>query len=407
MRILLIHNHYRSNAPSGENLNFHELCRMLAGAGHDLEILERHSDEIAERDPRAVVEAALLTAWNPLNDAKIAATVHKFEPHLAHVENTFPLFSPSVFWGLSRLGVPSVAGIHNYRSWCAAGIAYRDGHPCRKCLAQASVMPALRHGCYKRSRLATLPLAATIALHRQLGTLKNKPRLLIANSEFMRESLIEYGVPGERVVAIPNFVRDVGVQIGWTERAHRVLFVGRLDAEKGAADAVRAWALLSGEAPILEIVGDGPQRSELEALVRELDLSGRVRFIGRVSPAEVSDRMSRSKLVVFPSRWDETFGRGVVEAYAHSVPALAAQIGALPELIERGQTGEVFAPGDPQQLAERVRALFADERQLQRMAHHARGHYTQRYTPTATIRRLESAYALALTPPTAAVARHD
>lgn len=396
MRILLIHNHYRSSMPSGENVSFQNIGKLLAESGHEVRTFERHSDDITAGRPVALIEAALLTPWNPLNTAALAQAVEHFAPDLAHVENTFPLLSPSVYWTLSRLGVPTVASVRNYRSWCASGIAYRDGRPCRACLEQSSVLPALRYGCYKGSRAATAPLAATIALHRRLGTLSDKPRLLIANSEFMRESLIEYGVPGERVVAVPNFVRDPGVQIAWPDRAHRVLFVGRLDPEKGAADVIRAWALLPHGSPVLEIIGDGPQRGELEQLAHSLRQSERVRFIGRVSPSEVSARMAHSKLIVFPSRWYETFGRGVIEAYAHAVPALAAQIGALPELIVRGHTGEVFSPGDYQEIAARVQQIFADEARMQRMAQQARSHYLSHYTPGAALDRLESAYTRAL-----------
>lgn len=393
MRILLIHAHYRSDVPSGENLNFRALQRMLVGAGHEVRTFERHGDEVLQLRPTAVVEAALLTPWNPMTARALAAVVRDFRPDLAHVENTFPLLSPSVLWTLDRMGIPTVAGIHNYRSWCAAGVAYRDGRPCRDCLVRSSVWPALRHGCYKGSRLATIPLAATIALHRRLATLATRPRLLIANSEFMRDSLVAYGVPGERIVSIPNFVSDPGGPVPWENRDHRVLFAGRLGAEKGAADLVRAWALLPADAPTLEILGDGPQRHSLEALAAELRLERRLRFTGRVAPAEVSRRMAHSKLVVFPSRWYETFGRGIVEAYAHGVPALASRIGALPELIVRGSTGELYEAGDSAQLAMRVQGLFADDDLLAEMARRARARYLQGYTPAATLARLQAAYA--------------
>ncbi|MEQ1438046.1 glycosyltransferase family 4 protein [Fontimonas sp. SYSU GA230001] len=396
MRILLIHSHYRSSMPSGENVSFQSIRNLLAEAGHVVETFERHSDDIAATRPLALFEAALLTPWNPLNHGRLARTVAHFRPDLAHVENTFPLLSPSVYWTLARLGVPTVASIRNYRSWCAAGIAYRDGMPCRACLDRASVRPALQHGCYRASRPATVPLAATIALHRRLGTLKNKPRLLIANSAFMRQSLIESGIPGDRIVAVPNFVRDSGATTAWKDRDHRVLFVGRLDPEKGAADLVRAWALLPEAAPSLEIIGDGPQRRALEALAAAHGPSGRVHFTGRLDPAEVSARMARAKLIAFPSRWYETFGRGVIEAYAHAVPALVARIGALPELVEPGRTGEIFAPGDAADLASCVQRLFADESRLQRMAQLARARYAQNYSPGVVLERLQAAYAQAL-----------
>jgi glycosyltransferase involved in cell wall biosynthesis len=406
MRVLLIHNHYRSSMPSGENVSFRSIATVLAQSGHEVDTFERHSDDIAKGRPRALIEAGLFASWNPFNGGALASAVRRFAPDIAHVENTFPLLSPSVYWTLSRLGVPVVASMRNYRSWCAAGIAYRDEAPCRLCLDRASVLPALRHGCYKNSRIATVPVAGTIALHRQLRTLSRQVRLVIANSEFLRRSMIDYGVPGERVVVNPNFVNEPARQIPWAQRDNRVVFVGRLGAEKGAADLVHAWSLLPHDAPVLDIVGDGPALGELQTLTRSLGQTGRIRFLGRVTPAEVAERLATSRLLVFPSRWYETFGRGVIEAYAHGVPALVAEIGALPELVVDGHTGRSFAAGDVAQLAARVRELFADPAQLERMGLAARARYLEHYTSTAALKRLEAIYARALQAPAATGARY-
>jgi glycosyltransferase involved in cell wall biosynthesis len=396
MRILLVHSHYRSAAPSGENQNFRALERILADAGHEIARFERHGDEVLARRPGALLEAALLTPWNPISTRRLATAVREFRPDLVHVENTFPLLSPAVFWTLARMGIPSVAGMHNYRAWCAAAVAYRAGAPCRLCLESGSVLPAIRHGCYKQSRLATAPVAAGIALHRRLRTWGTRPGMLIANSEFLRRSLIEAGIASERIATSPNFVRDPGVPPPTDAREPRVVFVGRLDQEKGAADLIRAWALLPRGAPQLDIIGDGPQRGAVEELARTLGQSERLRFLGQIPPQAVSEHLRRARLLVLPSRCHETFGRGIVEAYAHAVPALAADIGALPELIERGETGELFAPGNIEQLAARVLALFADPAKLARMGQAGRSRYVREYTPQSVLHRLNAIYTRAV-----------
>ncbi len=396
MRVLLVHNYYRSSVPSGENINFDAQCALLAGAGHELRTFTRHSDDIERFNPAAWTEASLLNAWNPFAAARLRAEAASFRPDVVHVENTFPLISPAVFWAISKAGLPVVAGCHNYRLWCAAGVAYRDGAVCRLCLDRSSVLPGLAYACYKGSRLATIPVSASIALHKSLRTYSKGVDVLIANSGFLRDSLIEAGGAPEKIRVNPNFIADPAGHLPWSEREHRAVFVGRLGPEKGVADLVRAWLQLGPDAPMLDIIGEGSERLGIESLVAGHTLGGRIRLLGRLPYPQVSAILARSKLLIFPSRWYETFGRGVVEAYAHGVPVLAAAIGALPELIEPGKTGDVFMAGDTDDLLRKAQALLSAETKLADMAMQARAVYLQRYAPAAGLARLESIYAAAI-----------
>lgn len=396
MRILLVHNYYRSGVPSGENINFDAQRELLANAGHELRMFTRHSDEIARFNPGVWSEASLFNAWNPFAVARLRAELTSFRPDIVHIENTFPLISPAVFWAISKSDVPVVAGLHNYRLWCAAGVAYRAGAVCRLCLDRDSVLPGLAYGCYKGSRLATIPVAASIALHKALRTYSNSVDVLIANSGFLRDSLIEAGCAPEIIRVNPNFVADPAVPLPWSEREHRAVFVGRLGPEKGLADLVRAWLQLGPTAPSLDIIGEGPERQGIEAMLEAHNARDRIRLRGRLPYPQVSAKLARAKLLIFPSRWYETFGRGVIEAYAHGVPVLAASIGALPELIESGKTGDLFTAGDADDLLRKARALLSDEERLARMAAQARSAYLQRYTPHSALRRLDDMYLAAI-----------
>lgn len=396
MRVLLVHNYYRSSVPSGENINFDAQHALLAGTGHTLRTFTRHSDEMARFNPGAWGEASLFNAWNPFAVARLRAELANFGPDIVHVENTFPLISPAVFWAICKLNLPVVAGCHNYRLWCAAGVAYRAGAVCRLCLDRDSALPGIAYGCYKGSRLATIPVAANIALHKTLRTYSKCVDVLIANSRFLRDSLIEAGCAPEKIQVNPNVIADPAAQLPWSEREHRAVFVGRLGPEKGVADLVRAWLQLGPDAPLLDIIGDGPERQGLEAMLEGHGLRDRIRLLGRLPYPEVSAKLARAKLLIFPSRWYESFGRGAIEAYAHGVPVLAASIGALPELIEPGRTGDLFLAGDADDLLRKARALLSDEAKLADMAVQARIAYLQRYTPAAGVARLEAIYATAI-----------
>jgi glycosyltransferase involved in cell wall biosynthesis len=168
--------------------------------------------------------------------------------------------------------------------------------------------------------------------------------------------------------------------------------VCRLAEEKGIDTALAAWKLLDGVMP-LKIVGDGP----MAPLVRDAVARGPgIEWLGRRPLAEVCDLIGRAAVLVFPSRCYETFGRVIVEAFAKGTPVVASNMGAMADLVEDGQTGALFEPGNPDALAAQVRRLAASPRILQPMRTAARREYELRYTGAINHERLMQAYRVAL-----------
>jgi hypothetical protein len=203
MKVLLVHNFYGSSAPSGENTAFLAEADLLRQQGHTVIEFTRHSDTLRQQGPVGSVRGALSTPWNPFNLYRLRRTIERERPHIMHVHNTFPLLSPSVFYAAKDSGTATVMTIHNYRVFCAAAVPMRDGLPCSACLDRKAVFPALTNGCYRGSRLATVPLALKIALHRALGTWNNKIDALIALTQFQRATLVEAGLPEDSVYVKP------------------------------------------------------------------------------------------------------------------------------------------------------------------------------------------------------------
>jgi glycosyltransferase involved in cell wall biosynthesis len=108
-------------------------------------------------------------------------------------------------------------------------------------------------------------------------------------------------------------------------------FAGRLAPEKGLELLLRAVARIP-EAQ-LEIAGEGPLRSPLEALARSLGIASRVRFLGWISLDRISDLHRRAAAVCVPSLWPEPFGYVAAEAMAAERPVVAADDGAFRELL--------------------------------------------------------------------------
>ena len=146
----------------------------------------------------------------------------------------------------------------------------------------------------------------------------------------------------------------------------RLVVVGSLTREKGIEVALRALAHLGGEFPDLRfyVVGDGPLRSELEALAGRLGLTARVDFVG--IQQDVRSYFAGCDLVLMPSL-REGMGLAAVEAMAAERAVVASRTGGLPEVVAEDETGLLVPPSDAQALAAAVAALLRDPQRRQAM----------------------------------------
>lgn len=137
--------------------------------------------------------------------------------------------------------------------------------------------------------------------------------------------------------------------------ARILLSVSRLTAQKGIDTAVRALAALPGDT-VLVVLGEGPERTRLESLARELGVESRVFLPGRVP--DVAAWLGRADVYVHPARW-EGFGLAVLEAMVCGLPVVATDVSSLPELVVDGETGVLVRPDDAPALARAVERALA------------------------------------------------
>jgi glycosyltransferase involved in cell wall biosynthesis len=213
--------------------------------------------------------------------------------------------------------------------------------------------------------------------------------IYISLTEFAKQKFIAGGFPAEKIIVKPNFVHpDPGVGDGSGGYA---LFVGRLSVEKGLDTLLAAWNYLEGKVP-LKIIGDGPLADEVVESVKRLP---KVEWLGRRPMSEVHKLMGEAMFLVFPSKWYETFGRVAVEAFAKGTPVIAANIGAIAELVDSGRTGLLFSPGNPEDLANKVQLAVANQSLLAQMRQEARTEFESKYTAQQNYYRMIAIYELA------------
>jgi glycosyltransferase involved in cell wall biosynthesis len=394
MHILVVHNRYASAQPSGENKVVDQEVELLRAAGHRVEVFERRSDSIAARSLLGKVAVPLLVPWNPAVRAELAARLRTERPDVVHVHNVFPLLSPAVLAACADAGVPVVATLHNYTQICPPGTLQRDGRPCTECVGSAVPLPAVRHGCYRSSRLATVPLAVSLSVNRRRWWSGVERFFCISTAQ--RDVLVRAGMPAERLALKHNFVPDPGPEARRVGDGEHLLYLGRLAEAKGVRLLMAAWdeiAASGGVGVPLVIAGAGPLEREVTAWADGRD---DVRYVGLYDTAQCQKAIARSVAVVAPSTWLEAFGLVVVEAMAAGVPTVAAGHGAFVELVEDGVTGLLHRPGEPASLASCIRRIAAEPDRNREMGQAARRRYEKDFSPAVGLERLVEEYRTAI-----------
>jgi glycosyltransferase involved in cell wall biosynthesis len=379
LRVWVVHNAYQQRG--GEDSVMEAEVALLREHGHHVETWVRHNDEVTHMSR---LKLAAQTLWSTETTERVASFVDGFRPDVIHVHNTLPLVSPSVFWAAERAGVPIVQTLHNFRLMCPQATFLRDGRVCEDCVGRVP-LPAIRHRCYRDSAVQTAAVSAMLVLHRSLGTFDQKVTRFIALNRFCRDKFVQGGLPAERIDIKPNFVHrpllsDVAVREGG-------LYVGRLSVEKGMQTLIDAMRLHPGHG--LKVAGSGPLEASLRDVAPEACL-------GALPLDQVMARLQRAAFLVLPSVWYECFPRVLVEAFACGVPVIASRLGSLAEIVDDGRTGLLFEPGNPAELADRIRWAQAHPQEMARMGEAARAEYEAKYNPEENVGQLTGVYRRAM-----------
>jgi len=385
MRVLLVHNRYRTSAPSGEDDAVGNEQRMLESRGIEVIRFDRCNDDIHDSSLTAKAAAAVNTIWSRRSRAEILQVIREVQPDIAHVHNTFATLSPSIYGAFVAERVPVVQTLHNFRLFCPGAMLLRNGRPCEDCMDH-SLLRSVRHRCYRNSLGATGTLATMLALHRTLGTFSKGVDRYIALTRFARTKAVKGGIAEPTITVKPNFVPNPP-PVGEGDGGY-VLFVGRLLEGKGADTLLAAWRRLTDVR--LKIIGDGALRPRLEAQGRRDGLN--VEFLGRQPRASVLQHMSGARLLIVPSDWYEGFPMVIAESFACGTPVLASRIGSLDELVQEGVTGRKFNPGDAGGLTAALRRMLSEESTLSDMRRNSRAYFDAHLTEDMNYSQLLSVY---------------
>ncbi len=383
MKILLVHNFYQQRA--GEYTALQAQMALLRAHEVPFALHTRDNREIEHFGLAQKVAALPNTVFSRQSYAAMRETIRREQPDIAHVHNVFPLLSPAVYVALRDAGVPVVQTLHNFRLLCANSLFYTNGQICERC-KHGATFHALRFRCHRDSLLSSASYAASIAVNRWTRTFQHIDRF-IALTEFSAQKMVESGLlRREQISVLGNFMPEPLPAPGPAEgRAPFLLFLGRLSEEKGVATLLDAMPHLPGVT--LKVLGDGPERAALEAQARAV-APGRVEFLGFVEGEAKWALLRRASATVVPSVWYENFPFTVLESLAVGTPVIASNLGSFPYIVGHGESGLLFAPRDPLDLAAQARTLLDDPTLAQQMGARARALVEERYTARVHFRSL-------------------
>jgi glycosyltransferase involved in cell wall biosynthesis len=407
-RLLGVHRlHHRKGGAEGVHLDHLELFRNRGWACAEFAMDHPDNEESAWRGyfPAQFEPASGLGAlasaprffYSREARRNFARLLDDFRPDIIHMHGVYHHLTTAIVKPARDRGIPIVYTLHDYKLICPAYHFYTQGAGvCEKCIG-GHQWRCLTGRCTGGSLAKDALYALDGLVQWHGGLLRTAIDRFVGPCRFIVEKFAEHGFDRQRLRFVPNFFEsadDAPVPAG-DARAIReqhgrfILYFGRLSSEKGIDVLIDAASDVGAS---LVVVGDGPQRRELEARARERGIS--CVFTGHLKGARLWAYVEAATAVALPSVWYEIAPKSILEAQARAKPTIVSSIGGLPEMVEDGVTGFLAEPADRASLARGLKRLLSlDEKDLAAMGAKARERVSFQFTRERYYREMTQIYA--------------
>ncbi|MDM7987662.1 MAG: glycosyltransferase family 4 protein [Smithella sp.] len=344
MHILILHNEYA--AVSGEEHALRAIERLLRDDGCEVSWFLKSSAVIKNHGDKAKAFFAGIHIHSSVKELRSLLQRQTFD--MAFVQNLYPFLSPSILPLLKEFGLPVIMRCPNYRLFCPNGLCLSNGEICERCFG------GKEHWCVIRNCeeyfFKSLGYAARNAAARVTGRILNNVDVFIVLSEFQKQKFMSEGIPEKHIAILPNIAPAVD-SLKRYELGDMVSFVGRVSVEKGIGTFLEAAKELPDVS--FAIAGAYDQMPELPK-----NSPPNVKWLGFLEGDALNDLYLKSRVLVFPSCWYEGFPNVITRAMILQKPVIASRLGGVPEIVEDGQTGLLFEPGNTKDLVRQISKLY-------------------------------------------------
>lgn len=391
MKILIAHNQYRYSG--GEERAVSQLETELVKRDHQVTLFKKNSKDWESKSALQKCNTAWQIPYSRRTVRDIQNQIKEESPDVIHVHNIFPLITPSIYSAAEQMGVPIVHTLHNFRLMCVNGLLFRKSKPCEKCL-NGSFINGVVNQCFQNSSLKSGLMGFTLFLHQFLETWKNKKNRFIALSQFSSKKFIEFGIPGRNISVIPN-----GINLAELNRKQKVkkmsslVFLGRLSAEKGILDLLKAFKefSISNLNISLDIIGEGPLEGQVNSFIKN-NPELLVYFHGPKYGPDKDEIIQSATYLVFPSRCYENCPFTILESFINGTPVIAPDLGGIPELVDNGETGWIYKAHSVSDLVRTLKVAFAGLAALPKMTEAVKRKIKANHDQEVWIKNIESIY---------------
>ena len=254
---------------------------------------------------------------------------------------------------------------------------------CKKTNGEKCVHPG--YGCQLHRNLnrmhskyvdcVTAPSALTLNVLVNDGFFKNSEKKVIANAT-------DFDIDAVKKI--------LSIRVAEVDKRKNVSFVylGTLSEQKGIRWMIDSFKAIEDKTCKLYIAGKGDLQ---DYVIEETKKDNRIEFVGFLNEQQVSQLLQSADVLLCPSLWEEPFGRVVLDAYKNAMPVICSNMGALPELVEDGQTGFVVEARKLEQFKDRMTYYIKDKKRIIRQAENG-VNQLEKYTIEYQLVEFEKAY---------------
>lgn len=298
---------------------------------------------------------------------KIRMVLDDFRPDVVHLNNFNYQLTPSIILEIKKYEketnkrVKIVFTAHDYQLICPNHMMNNPNtnENCEKCLG-GNFENCIKGKCIHGS-IAKSITGAMEALYWNTRKVYKHIDSIICCSEFLKSKMDSNPIFREKTIALHNFIENVE----WkeVEKKDYILYFGRFSQEKGIKTLINVCKSL----PEIKFVfaGTGPLEEEVNNIPN-------IKNLGFKTGDELEKLIREAKFSIYPSEWYENCPFSVMESQMYGTPVLGANIGGIPELIQKNKTGELFDSGNALDLKEKIERLWNNKEEIDRYSNNCR-----------------------------------
>ena len=346
MKILLIHNYYRSIFKGGEDIAFKDEVKFLQRT-----IGEENVIVYTDSSDRMNILNLIANVFFSIKHFKnVLHLIRKNRIDIVHCHNFFPLISFSVFLAAKISKVKTILTLHNYRIWCPSGLFFRENSICLKCLKKSFAYPSIRYSCYHESKFQSLVISIVFFINKKLIGL-NRIDYFFTLTEFQKNFLIKNQLIEPKKIFVKPNILDLPETDKNIIKKFDFIFIGRLSRSQGKGLYTFINSFIEElKSNTLLIIGNG----ELETKYSRYK---NIIHYQNVERKKVFKFIQESKFLIQSSIWFETFGLTIIEAMSAGVPVLGYPIGTRKNFITDGKNGFFLDPNNPKLILRKAISL--------------------------------------------------